>query len=112
MKAIHRQDKVTGEAPARLVTAEDGFEAKAPVVANISESDPADMFVACTPSDDTTYDPPPNGIWVGVTGDLVIEGRDGGQVSLTVPAGSLLPLRPRKVLASTSASEIILLYNP
>lgn len=52
----------------------------------------------------------PQAIWVGGTGDLVLE-MPSGEVTLTaVPAGVLIPIRPIQVKAATDATLIVALY--
>lgn len=71
---------------------------------------PASRFVSITPSDGTDlYDLRIRGVYVGGTGDLVFQGlRDTDPVTLAaVPAGSLLPIMPRKVMAATTATLLV-----
>ena len=83
--------------------------------AEITES--AKNGFAITPSDATEFPQPTRGIWVGSTGDLVVdflgyEDEAGAtDVPLTaVPAGTLLPIRVVKVKAATTAGSLIGLY--
>lgn len=88
-------------------------DGSAPVVATLSESDPADLWVACTPNDDTVFDPPPVALFVGVAGNMVLTGADGNACTFkNVPAGSLWPLQPTRVKATnTTCTDIILIYR-
>lgn len=54
----------------------------------------------------------PRAIWIGGGGSLSMVMADGGTVRLVgVPAGALLPLRPRRVRASgTSATYLVALW--
>jgi len=50
-------------------------------------------------------------LYVGVGGDLTVQMRDGGHATLlNVPAGSLLPLRVRRVLPASTAGGILGLW--
>jgi hypothetical protein len=50
-------------------------------------------------------------IWVGGAGDLVIQLKDGTELTITgVPAGTRLPYRAAKILGSTTATNIVGLY--
>ncbi|SOB86750.1 hypothetical protein SAMN06297144_1859 [Sphingomonas guangdongensis] len=72
---------------------------------------PASAALAITPSDATTLDAT-SGLYVGGAGNLTVEMLDGGTVTLTgVQGGSVLPLRVVRVLASTTATNIVGLLN-
>jgi hypothetical protein len=78
---------------------------------NAADAAPAQNFGAVTPSDSTTFTNRPRAIYVGVTGDLVVQ--DESNVSITfkaVPGGTVLPIRPLRVMAATTASQIVALY--
>lgn len=63
-----------------------------------------------TPSDSTILEIT-RGIYVGVSGDIVVEMADGQQVTFVgVPAGIILPIQVSKVRAATSASSLLALY--
>lgn len=66
-------------------------------------------IVAIAPDDNANLDPLPHGLYVGVTGTLVVESMGGPLVTfVAVPAGTLLPIQVRKVKATgTSASSIV-----
>lgn len=72
-------------------------------------------FAAITPSDSTDYLTGagflPKALYVGGAGNVVV--RDwGDQNTLTftaVPAGTILPIRPRKIMAATTATAIVAL---
>lgn len=78
-----------------------------------SNSNPADFCRAVTPSDDTDLT---HGIcrslYVAGTGDVTIHDMTGTAVTFTgVPAGSVLPVRARRVLdTGTDATGIVALY--
>jgi len=59
-----------------------------------------------TPSDSDVVDF--NGIYVGVTGDLVVDLFDGTKVTLkNIAAGIIHPMRVTKVYAATTATELV-----
>lgn len=61
-----------------------------------------------TPSDDTELDF--CYIWVGTTGDLALRLWEQQDTTITlndVPSGSLLPLRVYKVMAATTALQLV-----
>lgn len=64
---------------------------------------------AITPSDSTIFTDLTRYIWVGATGhlDVVLAGTDDVVVLGHVPAGTLLPLCVRKVMAATTATELV-----
>lgn len=71
---------------------------------------PATNFTLVTPSD-TTVLQEFRGLYVGVTGDVVIKNRDGVAVTFTaVPAGSILPIQGTQVMAATGATGVIAFY--
>jgi hypothetical protein len=63
-----------------------------------------------TPSDTTTYDVNKMiGILVVSTGNLVLVDSQGNQITLSsVAANSILPLKPKKIKAATTAGVVIL----
>ena len=65
---------------------------------------------AVTKSDDTVL-VGVKGLWIGGTGNVVVEMSDGVDVTFTaVAAGELLPIRVNKVKAATTATNIVALY--
>lgn len=75
--------------------------------------------IAVTPSNSTTYgsrSTPPTedicAIWVGGAGALNMVDQDGNTTLIAaVPAGTLLPISPFQILAtSTTATSIVALY--
>lgn len=79
-------------------------------VAADSATGPATTAAAVTPNDDTALTS--RGVWVGGTGDLSV--RLSGAPSTTVvftgvPAGSLLPISVVRVMAATTATNIVAL---
>jgi hypothetical protein len=79
-------------------------------------ADPATHARAVTPSDSTDLDIVPKALYVGVAGDVAMIGQNApadapGIVWKNVAAGTLLPFRPRRVLATnTTAASIVALY--
>lgn len=67
---------------------------------------------AITKSDSAVLSPPFRALYVGSTGNVVIRGADGNNVTFTsVPAGAILPVRGDQVLStSTTASGFVGLY--
>ena len=79
-----------------------------------TESDPSGHFVAVTKSDTTDLfinGRPPKAIYVGGAGDLALRGTNGVTVTLSnVIAGMYYPVRPKHVMAATTATGIVALY--
>jgi hypothetical protein len=73
---------------------------------------PADNQVAITPSDSTDLAFVSRAIWVGGAGNIVITPTAGGSsVTYTVVAGTILPIRASRVLATgTTATQIVNWY--
>lgn len=73
---------------------------------------PADNQVAITPSDSTDLAFVSRAIWVGGAGNIVITPAAGGSsVTYTVVAGTILPIRASRVLATgTTATQIVNWY--
>ncbi|SMD17129.1 hypothetical protein [Rhizobium sp. RU36D] len=74
-----------------------------------SQSGPAASAFAITPSDATELAEPTRGIYVGQGGDISVIMLAGEAVVLrSVAAGSILPLRVRRVQATgTTASHLV-----
>lgn len=77
-----------------------------------SLSGPASAAFTVTPSDTADLSTLPRALYVGGDGNLTVIMQGGQTVTLTaVAAGTLLPLRVRRVLATgTSATAIVGLY--
>lgn len=76
-------------------------------------SDPANEAKPVTPNDDTDLDAGCRALWVGVGGDLVMQGLDDSQAQTwkNVPAGSIVPFRAKKIMSTgTTADSILALY--
>lgn len=71
------------------------------------DSIPARKLVAVTPSDDTIVGC--RAIYVGVAGNLsIIAADDTAAVTVSnVPAGTVLPIQAKKIMAATTASGIV-----
>ena len=73
---------------------------------------PAREGAEIAPDDGKDLPALPRAIWIGGGGALSMVMADGGTVLLVgVPAGSLLPLRPRRIRATgTSATKLVALW--
>ena len=79
-------------------------------------SDPATQAAAVSPSDSTELNA--RALYVGGAGNVVVQmmgipNISPGTVSVTfagVPAGTLLPISVRRVMAATTATNIVALY--
>lgn len=73
---------------------------------------PLDQFITVTPNDSVDLATVPRAIYIGVSGDLSIEDKDGTVVTLVgLAAGIWHPIRPYKVRAtSTTADSIVAGY--
>lgn len=84
------------------------------VFSNLTEgmTSPADNLIAITPSDSTDLAQDSRAIYVGGAGNLVVTPAAGGSnVTLAVVAGSILPIRVRRVLSTgTTATGLVNLY--
>jgi len=63
-------------------------------------------YVTITPSDSVTLSGL-KGIYVGVEGNLVVQGTSNVSVTFKVQAGQILPIAPVRVMAATTATSII-----
>ena len=73
---------------------------------------PAGSIVAVTPNDSSDLDYITRGLYIGGAGDVAVEGLISGTVTFVgVPAGSILPIRVKKVLETgTTATSIVALW--
>jgi len=84
-------------------------------MADVRESNPSALFsanklTAVTPSDSTEL-VGVRGLWVGGAGTVsVIAYGDTNAVSIVCPAGVLLPIFAKKVMAATTATSIVAFY--
>jgi len=73
----------------------------------VNLSDPASHAVAVTKSD-TTYLIASRALYVGGTGDVAVLTLGGETVTFVgVPTGTILPIRVLRVLAATTATNIV-----
>ena len=74
-------------------------------------SDPASKVAAVTPSDDTDLTGT-RGLYIGGDGDVLIRTifTDSTVTFAAVPAGSILPVQATRVMAATTATNIVALY--
>ena len=71
---------------------------------------PASDAANVTPSDTTDLPVKPRAIYVNGAGDMAVV-MNGATVTLTVPAGTLLPIRPVRILETgTTATGIVALW--
>jgi len=82
----------------------DGFQNSSP-----SLSGPAAHGFAVTPNDSTTLSETTRALYVGSAGAVTVLMASGASVTFTgIPAGTMLPVRVTKVMASgTSATDIV-----
>jgi len=72
---------------------------------------PAQDFVAITPNDAADLADRPKALYIGGAGTLVLRNAAGASVAFAVQAGSVLPVRPNRVMATgTTATGIVGLY--
>ena len=77
---------------------------------NADSVHPATQAVAVTKSDTTQFKGT-RGLWVGVSGSVVVTFLDGSDATFAgVLGGTLLPIQVFKVKAATTASSILALY--
>ena len=76
----------------------------------MSENFPASGYAAVTPSDSTDLDC--RAIYVGGAGNVVLmlPGRSETVTFFNVPAGTFMPVSARRVMAATSATNLVALY--
>lgn len=76
-----------------------------------SAADPANDFAAVTKSDSTVLSGV-RALYIGGAGDVVVRSA-GSSTSVTfkaVPAGTILPAQAEKVMAATTATDIVALF--
>lgn len=81
--------------------------------ASRSIGDPAERSFAVTPNDSNDLTESTRGLWVGAAGNLslMLVGDTAAVVFVGVQAGSLLPLRVKRVRATgTTATDIVGVY--
>ena len=83
----------------------DEFEAYA-----VGLNSPYESGVAVTPDDNADLDFITRSLWVGVSGDVAVQWRDGSSVVLKSAPVGLLNVRVARILATgTTASELVAL---
>lgn len=112
MKNVQHSSALSGATASVAVSSTQG-QSHAPVVAAISDSDPADVWLAITPNDDTVYDPAPTAVFVGTGGNISLVDSNGvAAVFKNIPNASILPLQPTRVRATgTTAADIVLIFR-
>ena len=71
----------------------------------------ANKFVSVTHSNTVPVSAGAVGLYVGGTGDVVVTDRDGNTTTFkAVPTGALLPISPKLVNTSSTATLMVLLY--
>lgn len=72
----------------------------------------AEDWVAVTPSDTANLEPRPRGLYIGGSGNVRVQSASGNiQTFFGVAAGTVLGIRPVRVLStSTTATNILALY--
>lgn len=83
-------------------------------MAKISENIAAQMgqarkLLLLTKSDDTVYDPPLDGIYVGGTGNAsIIAADDTAAVLLSaIPVGTFLPIKVKKLMSTNTTATLV-----
>lgn len=72
---------------------------------------PAQSAWSVSPNDETDFEQDARALYIGSAGDVTLQTTDGSEVTFAnVPAGSILPVQVRRVLANgTDAEDIIAL---
>lgn len=82
-----------------------------PLVSSDTASAPASTFTAVVTSDSTAL-VAVRALYVGTSGDVIVRSV-GSSTSVTfkaVPAGAILPIKAEKIMAATTAADIVALY--
>ena len=76
----------------------------------MSETFPARGYQAVTPSDTTELNC--RALYIGGTGNVVLQMPDREETAtfLSVPAGTFMPVSARRVMAATTATNIVALF--
>jgi hypothetical protein len=76
----------------------------------ITPTSPSGAWAVVSPSDSDSLEYV-RGLYIGGTGNVACEDQSGSAVTFfAVPTGFVLPIRPSKVLAATTATNIVALY--
>lgn len=112
LKGVDNDSRVTGHT-AVVPVVRAGWEGKAQVVASVSDSDPADLWLAISPNDDAVFDPPPTAVFIGTGGHISLTDADGDvAVFKNIPNATILPLQPSRIRATgTTAQDIVLIFR-
>lgn len=78
--------------------------------ANERGTHPPNLHAPIIPSDVTVHNPPFRAIYAGGAGTLVIEDTNGTQATYAVPAGFLLVMVGRRLMAASSATLLVAQY--
>ncbi len=70
---------------------------------------PTDDFEVIVPDDDNDLAKLPRRVWAATDGNAVVHNKDGDTVTIPVLAGQDVPIRPRRVL-ETSTATLVALY--
>lgn len=76
----------------------------------VSLTTPIESWAAITPHDSNQLSSVPRAIFCTVTGDAVLVGKDGTQVTFNLVAGNWYPFRPRLVKATGTTATVVALY--
>ena len=76
----------------------------------VSLTSPAVAHYAITPSDATDLPVRPRAIYVNTPGTAVLQDNDGEAVSYELAAGSVLSIRPVRVLATGTTAQLVAWY--
>jgi hypothetical protein len=80
-------------------------------VLSANDTAPGRRWKAITPDDDTDLGLDLRAIYVGGDGDVALIDYDGNTATFAgVLAGTILPVRPRRVLEATTATAIVGIY--
>ena len=71
---------------------------------------PAVSHYAITPADGTDLPVRPRAIYVNASGTAVLQDNDGESVSYDLSAGTVLSIRPVRVLATGTTAQLIAWY--
>lgn len=80
----------------------------AATAAGVAATASGDNWVAVTPNDGADLAVIPKALYIGGAGNIVVNGADGNAATFAVTAGQILPIRARRVRAtSTTATGIV-----
>lgn len=73
----------------------------------IGMTGPATRHYAITPSDSADLPVRPRAIYCKASGDIVIRDDDGTQITYTLAAGDVLPIRAVRILATGTTATVV-----